>query len=204
MFKPLLLTLALLGQSAAADICQSTIEAIDLQIDTDTLAVSPAPTTHRERLLNFPARSFDFLTRDQRNCTSQEVFAFLAEIETVDDKCLRYADADTGFLLVPGQRNFRGRCTSGGVCTKVNSTREVVSNATGAMVGVALNTGESTLSKVTHSTGAVLLSGSGASISSTLGTAITSATAAVGAPIALTAAAVTAVAVGGAIYVCSE
>ncbi|WP_157057436.1 hypothetical protein [Loktanella sp. 3ANDIMAR09] len=204
MFRPFVAALILWGQAAAADICQSTIEAITVQIDTETLAVAPAPTTRRERLLNFPARSFDFITRDQRACTSQEVFAFLAQVETVDDKCLSYTDAQTGFLLVPGPRNFRGRCNASTVCTRVNGTRDAVATATVAITDVALGTGDSTLSKVTHTTGAMVLSGTGATISGALGSAITGVTAAVGAPIALTAAAVTAVAVGGAIYICAD
>lgn len=200
-----LTVLALLGASpAVAAICQTTVEGIDLQIDTTTLAVSPAPATRRERLLNFPARSFDYLTGDQRQCDSHEVFALLEGIEDVSDMCLQFADDETGYLLVPGARNFRGRCTASTVCEKVNGTKDVMISATGAVIDAALGTGDSTLSKVTHSSGAVLLSGSGASISSTLGTAATSAAGVVSAPAALTAAAVTAVAVGGAIYVCSE
>ena len=198
------LALALLASPAMADVCASTIESIDLQIDTDKLTVSPAPTTRRERLRNFPGRSFDWLTGDVRACSSQEVFAFMAQVEDVTDKCLQPTDAETGFLLVPGARNYRGRCTSGGVCTRVNGTKDAIASATGAIVGTILGTGTSTLSKVTHSSGAVLLSGSGASIGSTLGTAATGAVGAVGAPVAIGAAAVTAVAVGGAVWVCSE
>ena len=198
------LALALLASPAMADVCASTIESIALQIDTEALTVSPAPTTRRERLLNFPTRSFDWLTGEQRACTSQEVFAFLSQIEPVDDMCLHYADDEAGYLLVPGARNFRGRCASGGACTRVNGTKDALASATGAIVGTIMGTGTSTLSKVTHSSGAVLLSGSGASIGSTLGTAATGAVSAVGAPVAIGAAAVTAVAVGGAVYVCSE
>ena len=198
------LALALLATPAMADVCATTIESIALQIDTESLTVSPAPTTRRERLRNFPARSFDWLTGDQRACSSQEVFAFMAQVEEVDDKCLQPTDAETGFLLVPGARNYRGRCASGGVCTRVNGTKQAIANATGAIVGTIMGTGTSTLSKVTHSSGAVLLSGSGASIGSTLGTAATGAVSAVGAPVAIGAAAVTAVAVGGAVWVCSE
>ncbi|SHE64135.1 hypothetical protein SAMN05444339_101953 [Loktanella atrilutea] len=204
MLKTFLFPMALLGHAASADVCQSTVESIALQIDTETLTVSPAPTTRRERLLNFPARSFDWLTGDQRSCTSEEVFAFISEIEPVDDMCLQYTDAETGFVLVPGARNFRGRCTGGGVCTKVNGTKDALTHATGAVVGTVLGTGDSTLSKVTHSSGAVLLSGSHASITSALGTAATSAAGVVSAPVAIGAAAATAVAVGGAVWVCSE
>ena len=204
MLKTLTLVVLLGASPAAATICQSKVEGIDLQIDTETLAVSPAPATRRERLLNFPARTFDYLSGDQRQCDSQEVFSLLAGIEDVSDMCLQYTDDDTGYLLVPGARNFRGRCAARSVCEKVNGTKDVMISATGAVVGAALGTGDSTLSKVTHSSGAVLLSGSGASISSTLGTAASSAAGVISAPVALTAAAVTAVAVGGAIYVCSE
>ncbi|MFZ3581281.1 hypothetical protein ACOI1H_03795 [Loktanella sp. DJP18] len=204
MLKFLLIPMALLATPALADVCASTVESIDLQIDTETLTVSPAPTTRRERLLNFPARSFDWVTGHQRTCTSEEVFALLSQIEPVDDMCLQYADDDAGYLLVPGPRNFRGRCSSGGICTKVNGTKDALTSATGAIVGTILGTGTSTLSKVTHSSGAVVLSGTGASVGSTLGTAATGAVTAVGAPVAIGAAAVTAVAVGGAVYVCSE
>ncbi len=204
MLKSIIIPFLLLGQSAMADVCQSTIESIALQIDTETLTVSPAPTTRRERLLNFPGRSFDWLTGDQRACTSEEVFAFVSEIEPVDEMCLQYTDAETGFLLVPGTRNFRGRCSGGGVCRRVNGTKDTLTHATGAVVGTVLGTGDSTLSKVTHSSGAVLLSGSNASISSALGTAATSAAGVMSAPVAIGAAAVTAVAVGGAVWVCSE
>ncbi len=204
MLKTLTVAALFFSTPAFASVCQTTVEGIDLQIDNETVTVSPAPATRRERLLNFPARSFDWVTGDIRQCDSHEVFAFLTEIEDVSDMCLQTTDADTGYLLVPGDRNFRGRCSGGGVCEKVNGTKEVLSSATGAVVGTVLGTGDSTLSKVTHSSGAVLLSGTGASISSTLGTAATSAAGVMYAPVALTAAAVTAVAVGGAVYVCSE
>lgn len=204
MLKTLTTLALLIATPAAADICQATVEGIALQIDTDTLAVSHAPTTRRERLLNFPARSFDYLTGEQRHCDSAEVFALLTGIEDVSDMCLQLADAETGFLLIPGARNFRGRCASHAVCERVNGTKDALVAATGAVIGAALGTGDSTLSKVTHSSGAVLLSGSGAQISSALGSAATSAAGVVSAPVALTAAAVTAVAVGGVVYVCAE
>ncbi|SEM82550.1 hypothetical protein SAMN04488003_10557 [Loktanella fryxellensis] len=206
MIRHLALTTVLIcaAQSAAASVCATRLEGIDVQIDTETLGVAPAPTTRRERLVNLPGRSFGWITGDQRQCSSEEVFALLSTIEPVDDMCLQEADADIGYLLVPGERNYRGRCASGGVCTKVNGTKETLARVTGTMAGTVMGTGDSTLSKVTHSSGTVLLSGSGAAISNTLGTAATGAAGVFSAPVMLGAAAVTAVAVGGAVYVCSE
>ncbi|ULB08856.1 hypothetical protein ORIO_02780 [Cereibacter azotoformans] len=116
--------------------------------------------------------------------------------------CLQFdreANTYTGFA--EGKRDAYLHCAkpSGAFCEKVNASAETAGKVAGA-AGTALNG----VRAVENSAGAVVLSGTTGSVSAALSNLGATALATVTAPAALTAAAVTVVAVGGAVYVCSE
>ncbi|WP_370313282.1 hypothetical protein [Sagittula sp.] len=113
-----------------------------------------------------------------------------------------------GFQL--GERDAYGRCEepSKSFCERVNNSKEAAlaitgfgAGAVGASVGTAAVTGTTV---VAHSSGALIVTGSAGYIGGTLGTIGTVALGVLTAPATITAAAVSVVAVGGSVIVCSE
>lgn len=105
----------------------------------------------------------------------------------------------TGFA--EGERDAYLHCAkpTGAFCQQVNASAETVgqiARSAGRVIDGA--------NAVQNATGAVILSGSAGSVSSALSSLGASTLAAATAPAALAAAAVTVVAVGGAVYVCSD
>ncbi len=183
-----IVALAMVAPSmAAADLCQARIEAVDLEIDPEMLA---ADATWRESLLSLPRLS------RKRQCNSAEIYAFMEGLADLDGKCLAYADADTGFVFMTGTRNFRGRCTKTG-CERVNDTKENLGALTAAIWGKVANISD-------NPTGAVIVSGASDTILSAVGTGSSAALAALSTPSVLAATTVSAVAVGGAVYICAD
>ncbi|MGP3697784.1 hypothetical protein [Rhodobacter sp. NSM] len=116
--------------------------------------------------------------------------------------CLQFdreANTYTGFA--EGRRDAYLNCAkpTGVFCEKVNASADTAGKVAGA-AGQALNG----VRAVESSAGAVVLSGTTGSVSAALSNLGATALATLTAPAALTAAAVTVVAVGGAVYVCSE
>lgn len=93
-------------------------------------------------------------------------------------------------------------------CERVNDSKDaaiaIVGVGAGATGGASVAAGAAGVSAVAHSSGAVILTGSGGYIAGTLGSLGAGALAVLTAPATLTAAAVSVVAVGGAVYVCRE
>ncbi|MEA5159901.1 hypothetical protein U5903_03855 [Cereibacter johrii] len=116
--------------------------------------------------------------------------------------CLQFdRDSNTYTGFAEGKRDAYLHCArpSGAFCEKVNASTETAGKVAGA-AGQVLGG----VRAVENSTGAVVLSGTAGSVSAALSNLGATALATVTAPAALTAAAVTVVAVGGAVYVCSE
>ena len=176
---------------AAAELCQTRIEAIDLEIDPSVLE---ADASWRERLLKLPSFS------RKRQCNSAEIYAFMQGLADLGGKCMAYADDDTGFVFFDGTRNYRGRCAKS-VCERVNDTAENLDALTTAIFGTVLGVADKTAS---HPAGALVISGATDTIISAIGTASASAVAVLSTPSVLAATTVSAVAVGGAVYICSE
>jgi hypothetical protein len=129
--------------------------------------------------------------------------------------CLTYdreAGTYSGFAVGPRDAWLGCRRPERGLCRHVNATADTAMAVTTAMAGAVLGTTppartapEGTGSAILDAaSGAFILSGAGSYVTSALGNAASSALAALSAPAALTAAAVTVVAVGGAVYVCSD
>lgn len=189
MFRilPLVLVGLFAPTFALADVCQTRIEAVDLEIDPDVLE---ADASWRESLLTLPRFS------SKRQCNSAEIYAFMDGLADLDGKCMAYADEDTGYVFLTGERNFRGRCSKT-ACQRVNDTKENLSALTVAILGKVVDIAD-------HPTGAVIVSGASDTIIGSIGSVSGAALTALSTPSVLAATSVSAVAVGGAVYICSE
>lgn len=181
------------------------VNGTDVVVAAEAVLTAPSGGSMRERLLSWPRYNWNRAWGAPVACDSETTIAFLGAVlavDQIDGYCLSY-DAETdGFLLVPGARNFRGRCQKT-VCDRVNLAAEQTTGFLGAMAQAVLQQ-QGGRAGLIHSSGAMLLTGQSNLLIETLGSAATSVTAALSTPAALAAAAVTVVSVGGAVYVCSE
>ena len=125
--------------------------------------------------------------------------------------CLLADDADGSIAgFEQGPRDAYGLCEAptAKVCEMVNASKEAAlaiagfsSGAVGGAIGTTTVTGTTV---VMHSSGAAILTGSSGYVAGTLGTLGTTVLGVLTAPLFVTAAAVSVVAVGGAVYVCRE
>lgn len=123
--------------------------------------------------------------------------------------CLSYdEEQDTLVGFSEGERDAYLICKEPSVplCDRVNATKDevlaIVGIGAGATAGASAAASAAGVTAVTHSSGAVILTGSSGYIAGTLGTVGSGLLAVLTAPATLTAAAVSVVAVGGAVYVC--
>ncbi|WP_322894605.1 hypothetical protein [Yoonia sp. 67] len=142
-------------------------------------------------------------------CPGAVVVAYLTPELTQEERqvfCSNYDSATRSHSMpAQGRRDAYGRCVEPSrTCRVVNTTRDQAMNLVGlgnevedATVTSRLS---STVSAVTHSSGAMVLSGT----SSTITGLLSSAGAAVGAPVMLAGAAASVVVIGGAVYLCGE
>lgn len=172
-------------------------------------AVEGGTSSWRERLMGWPSGLWNQAWGNPVPCDSGTTIAFLAGIsamEDVDSMCLAEAPDNGGWLLVPGQRNYRGHC-QGKICTTVNTAvgggtaiaRDVTRLATGREVD-SLGDG---VSAIASTSGAMMLTGQSSTILGLLGQGAGAVTTALSAPLLAGAAAVTVVAVGGVVYACN-
>ncbi len=191
---------------AAEDLCRADINSTELLIDRDALGTKPGTTTLRERATGWPARGLNRLRGRLPICDSGTLFSFLsneAPAEDVAGYCLS-PDPTLGYVLVPGERDYRGRCART-TCERVaavgNGAASVAGRATDLATGRRAD--QSRADAVVHSSGAAILTGSATSVLAALGSGASSAmTMALAAPAVAGAAAVSVVAVGGAVYLC--
>ena len=200
-----ILLLALPG-AAQAQSCVARVNAQELIVVPEAIG-APDPGL-RERLLMWPDRTWDRAWGDRVACDSATVTHFLAatmRLDQTEGYCLAEDEAE-GFLLVPGEANFRGRCTRT-ACQRVEAAAEggvaVGQSILGLATGREVQTAGDAVTAVAHGTGAALISGQASAVASALGQAGGAAGAALATPAAAGAAAVTVMAVGGAVYLCS-
>ncbi|QLQ19614.1 MAG: hypothetical protein HZT43_14720 [Exiguobacterium profundum] len=122
--------------------------------------------------------------------------------------CLIWDEGTDSYALPGRPRDAWSECAapSGAFCRGVNASTQAAGTVVNAIARAATGaplTGGANATADTAS-GALIATGAGASLWSMLGTAATSALAALSAPAVAAGAAVTVVAVGGAVYVCSE
>lgn len=204
-----LLALATPGAAQTAS-CQAQVNGQEVAIDYDRKSEEARKITRREAIFRGPSRLWAWTWGDLPTCNSailMDALAEDAEGET-DGQCLAWVEETQSYVLLPGDRNYRGRCI-GVVCRSVNAGKEEVAAVTSAILSGAaeragIGGGTSTLTTVTNSAGALIMSGSTGHITGTLGSVGSGILGALSSPAALTAGAVTTVVGGGALFVCTD
>ncbi len=207
MKLPLAIFFAALAGAAQAQSCVAQVNAQELILVPEAMG-APSPGL-RERLSRWPGRSWDRAWGERVACDSAAVMHFLGNtmrLDQTDGYCLAEDDAH-GWLLVPGARNYRGRCTRT-ACDRVNVVAGGATNVGQSILGMAtgrkVDSSSEAVTAVAHGTGAYLLTGQASAVATALGQASASVAAALGTPAAIGATAVTVMAVGGAVYMCSD
>lgn len=197
----------LAGPALAQDqTCLARVNGADLVVAAGAVLADPDGVTLRERLIGWPGQTWSRATGAPLPCDSETTIAFLGAVlavDQIDRYCLSYDAATDGFLLAPGARNFRGRCQKT-ICDQVNIARDQTTGFLGGMLQAVLQPPQPGLLGLTHSSGAMLLTGQRNVLIDALGASATGVTAALSTPAAMTAAAVTVMTVGSAVYVCRE
>jgi hypothetical protein len=155
---------------------------------------------------NYGMREILFTRWGRDTCPSYVVLRSLTPDLTDEQRqpfCLQYdkaSDSILGYDL--GERDSYGRCEepSASVCQRVNQTRDAAMALTGAAARGAV-TG---LQALPDGSGAVILSGSKGYIASAMTSMGEAAAVVAASPVLLTGAAVSVVAVGGAVYACRD
>ena len=196
--------------AAQPQTCVARVNHQDLIIVEGAVVDGDLQPSLRERLLTWPGRSIDRLMGETPDCDSAVTMAFLAGMQALDQTdgyCLAEGDAGEGWILVPGDRNFRGRCRVT-VCDRVNAARDgslaLAARITELATGQEVDDLGSGVRAVAHGSGAMLVTGQAPAIVQALGQGATAAGAALSSPTVAAAAAVSVVAIGGAVYVCSD
>lgn len=156
---------------------------------------------------NYSRREIMFTRWGRDTCPSYVVLRSLTPDLTDEERgpfCLRHdKDSDSIIGYDVGRRDSYGRCEEPrrSVCQRVNQTRDASVAIAGAAARRTFNGVETVAS--TRS-GAIILSGTASTISGALGSIGGAAATVASAPAVLAGAAVTVVAVGGAVYACSD
>lgn len=156
----------------------------------------------------------DWLGPKGGDCPSYVALAYATPDATSAQRklfCLSYDKETKQYLgFEEGAQNAYGLCKQPkrSFCERVNASKTAAvsiagfgSGAVGSAVGATSQAG---VSVVAHSSGAYILTGSSGYVAGTLGTIGTSALAVLTAPATIVGAAVSVMAVGGAVYVCSD
>ncbi len=180
---------------AATVSCNTNIDGQPYQIFYDD--AEPYYSSFRERIFS------------RNTCPGAVVVAFLTPELTPAERqvfCSNY-DARTRSHSMPaqGRRDAYGRCVEPSrTCRLVNTTRDQAMDLVGlgeeAENRTLTSRVSSTVSAVTHSSGAMVLSGNAGTLTGLL----SSAGAAIGAPTMLAGAAASVVVIGGAVYLCGD
>ncbi|ETX29496.1 hypothetical protein [Roseivivax isoporae] len=193
---------------AAAETCLARVNHQDVVVDTEAVAADGAGL--RERMRAWPSRTWKRAWGAPPACDSRTLIAYLGRevpAEDLDGYCLADDPSGGGDLLVPGVRNYRGRCTVT-TCDRVNAAAGGTAAAAGRVVDVVtrrdVEAGQSRTGAVLHASGAAILSGTASGIAGTLSGAASSVATALAAPAVAGAAAVSVVAIGGAVYLCHD
>ncbi len=155
-----------------------------------------------------------FFSRD--TCPGAVVLAFLTPELTPQERevfCSNYDPATKSHSMpAQGRRDAFGRCVEPSrTCRVVNATKDQALGLVGlgeetedAEETTLTNRLTSTLSAVTHSSGAMILSGNAGTIASLLPQAGSAVGSALAAPTVLAGAAASVVVIGGAVYLCGD
>ncbi len=189
---------------AKVESCQTSIGGEQVGLFYDDHENVKGQTTLREKV---------FGGKGEITCPAYVTLRHLTPDLTDEDRapfCLHYdKEAETYLGYAEGARGAYLACKdpSKAFCSRVNATKEGAVAIAGLAADKAADTVEMTEGIRKHQSGAVILSGSGSYVSGALGSLSSLGTTAMSvltAPATVTAAAVTVVAVGGAVYVCRE
>ena len=190
-----------------AETCSVRVHGMDVVIDETQFVDKELGTGRSERLWSAPERWFSELTGRRPQCRSDVTLTFMAslvETYTASGYCLDLADNDVGYLLLPGERNFRGRCVKT-TCEKLvlaSEEVEAVNDALSTILGSPPDIEEIARAE---SLGAMIVKGSDRYIRKKLNATLRSTIlTTIGGPHAAAATALTVVALKSATYLCSE
>jgi hypothetical protein len=201
----------LAGGAAAAQerACIARVDHRDVVIAPGAILSDPGVGL-RERVAGWPRALWNRAWGRPAPCDSATTIAFLAGIEAlpaIESYCLAEAAGDGGWLLVPGERDWRGRCRRT-FCDRVNMTA-----ADGAAVAIRMAeviTGRDYagaadgIAGFASASGAQWLKGQAAALAGLIGQSATGLGAALASPGAAAAAAVTVIGAGSAVYLCRD
>ncbi|OYD52399.1 hypothetical protein CGK74_18145 [Thauera propionica] len=163
---------------------------------------------------NYSFREIFFAGWGENTCPAFITLRHLTPDLTDEERsvfCLQFDEASDSYTgYVNGTRDAYLNCSvpSKTFCERVNDSKDaalaIVGFGAGASGGATLVSSAAGVTAVTHSSGAVILTGAGGYIAGTLSTIGAGALAVLTAPATLTTAAVSVVAVGGSVYYCKE
>ncbi|MFD2738613.1 hypothetical protein ACFSUD_03425 [Sulfitobacter aestuarii] len=198
---------ALAEETAQSERCRAMVNGSEVVVEEDRFATFADEVKRREKLRNWPSRRWNKTWGIPPACDSGVLYDYLATTiptEEIDGYCLT-SNAEQGYFLVPGNRNYRGMCKKT-ICERVNTTAEETAEITRDLTRSTLQsaTNPENLRAVAHKSGALILSGTASSLSTSLSAAGATLMTALSTPAALAAVGVSVVAVGGAVYMCSD
>ncbi|MDF1727147.1 MAG: hypothetical protein P1U53_05280 [Sulfitobacter sp.] len=206
MFRTLLPFLLLtLSAPAWAENCRATVNGSDVVVVEENFPTFEDEVNTRERLLNWPSRKWNKAWGTPPACNSGVLFDYLATTVPENDitgYCLSTTEA--GYVLIPGERNYRGLCRKT-ACERVNATKDETVALTASIARSAKEevTKPGGATAIAHKSGAMILSGSASALAANIGTAGSTVATALATPAVAAAVGVTVLSVGGAVYLCS-
>lgn len=199
-----LLILLSLAVPAAADRCRAFVNGSEIVVDEQNFPTFADEVKRRENLLGWPARQWNRAWGSPAACNSGVLFDYLATTVPENDiKPYCLSETVDGFVLVPGERNFRGLCRKT-VCDRVNATADetVALSKSIARSAAETVTRPDTAVAIAHKSGALILSGSASALAADIGATGSTLVTALSAPTAAAAVGLTVLTVGGAVYLC--
>lgn len=197
--------LILLASPVLADTCTVRVNAMDVDINMAAFASNDA--TRRETLLTWPRRSIDQLRGVTPACPSDITLNFMAGIEGLpnsDGYCLADGDAVTGLLLVPGARDFQGRCKRS-TCQRINMAADDAVAMTDRMVMRLYQPPFPDSEMSAHASGAMILQLGQSALQDTVEDfGVAALTAILATPEILAATSLSVMAVGGTLWLCNS
>ncbi len=125
----------LIGSAVQAETCTVRVHGMDITIDSDQFVDDDLEVSTGEAWYRAPGNLFRSLTDREPTCTSDVTLTFMAsltETYTPNGYCLDLEDSDVGYLLVPGERNFRGMCVKT-VCERIEGTADELNDISGRL-----------------------------------------------------------------------
>ena len=189
--------------AAAEGECRAVVNRTEVLIAADVLEDVP-PARWRETILSLPRSTWDWARGAPPPCDSATILSFMTALEGLPPEqaqgyCLA-SDTEDGWLLVPGERNFRGRCTRT-LCERVNLAADDTVSVLAKLSGLS----SEEVTTGTQTGGTVLATGSALVMDRIYeGLMEGAASAVVASPVAATAAAVTVLGAGGAVWLCQD